>query len=220
MVQESAVRYFEDVLGTTEQCDLNSLEDLIPRMLDDTMAANMCQIPTIDEVKNVVFDLDLDSVAGPDGFNALFYQKCWDIIANDVYDVVTDFFGGSTIPKSFTATTIILIPKVESPKTWKDFRPISLCNVSNKILTKVLCQRIKPVLPSLISKTQSGFVPGRVISDNILLAQELVHEIGNKRNEGNVILKLDMAKAYDRLEWGFLYKIMERMGFSDTWIRL
>ncbi|KAL0283696.1 UNVERIFIED_CONTAM: hypothetical protein Sangu_2873600 [Sesamum angustifolium] len=172
MVQESAVRYFEDVLGTTEQCDLNSLEDLIPRMLDDTMAANMY------------------------------------------------FFGGSTIPKSFTATTIILIPKVESPKTWKDFRPISLCNVSNKILTKVLCQRIKPVLPSLISKTQSGFVPGRVISDNILIAQELVHKIGNKRNEGNVILKLDMAKAYDRLEWGFLYKIMERMGFSDTWIRL
>ncbi|KAL0449351.1 UNVERIFIED_CONTAM: hypothetical protein Slati_1491500 [Sesamum latifolium] len=157
---------------------------------------------------------------GPDGFNALFYQKCWDIIKDDVFEAVADFLAGAPLPKSFTSTSIILIPKVKTPTSWGEFRPISLCNTTNKILTKLLNDRLKPWLPLLISSNQSGFVPSRLIGDNILLAQDIIHSIGAHRDDWNVALKLDMAKAYDRIDWNFLQTMLARLGFLDLWLRL
>ncbi|KAL0285322.1 UNVERIFIED_CONTAM: hypothetical protein Sradi_7176000 [Sesamum radiatum] len=146
-----------------------------------------------------------DSTAGPDGFSAHFFQNCWDIIGEDLYEAVLDFFSGSTPPKNFTTTTIVLIPKTETPSTWKDFRPISLCNVTGKILSKLINTQMAPLLPKIISPAQSGFVQGRLISDNILLAQELAHCLGKNGCMNNTIFKLDMEKAYDRVNWNFLY---------------
>ncbi|KAL0347898.1 UNVERIFIED_CONTAM: hypothetical protein Sangu_1017600 [Sesamum angustifolium] len=111
------------------------------------------------------------------------------------------------MPRSFTATSIILIPKNDSPQSWFELRPISLCNVTNKILSKLLYNKISQALPDLISPSQSGFVPGRLIADNILLAQEMTHHLDMRHSEGNLILKLDMSK------WKFLYAILETMGF-------
>ncbi|KAL0446436.1 UNVERIFIED_CONTAM: hypothetical protein Slati_1771500 [Sesamum latifolium] len=91
------------------------------------------------------------------------------------------------MPKSFTATSITLIPKVNSSQTWADYRPISLCNVSNKILSKLLYTKLAQALPHLISPSQSGFVPGRLISDNILLAQEMIHQLDLRHNRGNLL---------------------------------
>ncbi|KAL0290651.1 UNVERIFIED_CONTAM: hypothetical protein Sradi_7046000 [Sesamum radiatum] len=93
-----------------------------------------------------------------------FFQKCWDFIKNDIQEAVRDFFCGTPMPRSFKATTIVLIPKVESPQTWSDFRPISLCNVTNKILSKLLYKKLSLSLPNLISPSQSGFVTGRFLS--------------------------------------------------------
>ncbi|KAL0283311.1 UNVERIFIED_CONTAM: hypothetical protein Sradi_7233300 [Sesamum radiatum] len=97
------------------------------------------------------------------------------IIAPDVHKAIQDFFCGTPLPKNFKATSIALIPKVDNPSRWTDFRPISLCNVSNKICSKILNDRLAKLLPDIVSPTQSGFVAGRLISDNILLAQELSH---------------------------------------------
>ncbi|KAL0304664.1 UNVERIFIED_CONTAM: putative ribonuclease H protein [Sesamum calycinum] len=102
------------------------------------------------------------------------------------------------MPKGFTATTISLIPKTASPTCWSEYRPISLCNVTNKICTKLMTIRLGHVLPKVISLSQSGFVPGRLLSDNVLLAQELIHSIESHQPDANVVFKLDMAKAYDR----------------------
>ncbi|KAL0331163.1 UNVERIFIED_CONTAM: hypothetical protein Sangu_1661800 [Sesamum angustifolium] len=106
-----------------------------------------------------------------DGFSSAFFQACWDTIAEDVFAAVTDFFRGTYIPRSFTATSIILIPKNDFSQSWSEFKPISLCNVTNKILSELLYNKISQALPDLISPSQSGFVPGRLIADNILLAQ-------------------------------------------------
>ncbi|KAL0416545.1 UNVERIFIED_CONTAM: hypothetical protein Slati_3486400 [Sesamum latifolium] len=124
------------------------------------------------------------------------------------------------MPRSFTATTITLIPKIDSPQTWSDFRPIFLYNVTNKIMTKLSYNKLAPVLPTLISPSQSGFVPGRLIGDNILMVQELTHSLDLRYSKGNVILELDMSKAYDRLRWKFLYSVMSRMGFPRRFMHL
>ncbi|XP_042023084.1 uncharacterized protein LOC121770420 [Salvia splendens] len=138
----------------------------------------------------------------------------------DAEEVKRAVFLGAYLPRSITATNIVLILKKASPGTWADFRPISLCNVLNKIITKVLTARLGPFLPQVISPNQSGFVKGRLLHDNVLMAQEMFHEIARCSPAPNVAIKIDMAKAYDRVQWIFLTKVLRRMGFPDAWISL
>ena len=103
-----------------------------------------------------------------------------------------------------------------------DLRPISLCNVVYKVVSKVLANRLREVLPQIITPNQSAFFLGRLISDNILIAYELTHFLVNKR-EGKVgyaAIKLDMSKAYDRVEWCFLERMIRQLWFHERWISL
>ena len=128
------------------------------------------------------------------------------------------FLLGAELPRSITATNIVLIPKVQCPQDFTQYRPISLCNFINKVLSRILSDRLAQILPRLISLQQSGFVKGRKIVDNFLLAQEMVTDIGKPSRGGNVVVKLDMMKTYDRVSWCFLLQVMRRFGFSETWI--
>ena len=155
----------------------------------------------------------------PDEFNALFFQKHWDIIGYDVCAAVLSVLEGHASPSMMNHTFPALIPKKLSPTLITEFRPISLCNVVYKLVTKVLSNRLKPWLPAIISPNQSAFTPGRLISDNILIAYEAFHAMHrDPRVGGAMTLKLDMAKAYDRVEWEFLHGVMLRMGFRRPWI--
>ncbi|KAL2540715.1 Uncharacterized protein Adt_01693 [Abeliophyllum distichum] len=192
--------------------------DIIPRLVFDEDNLQLNRIPTLAEVREAIFSIDPDSVAGPDGFSSHFFQECWDIISDDVFQAVLDFFAGGHFPRGFSATSIVLIPKRDNACRWSEFRPISLCTVFNKLVTKLLNSRLSNILPQIISAPQSGFIPGRLIGDNILLAQELLHTLDTKVRGGYAILKLDMAKAYDRLDWGFLISVLEGFGFDAIWI--
>ncbi|KAL2498551.1 Retrotransposon [Abeliophyllum distichum] len=101
---------------------------------------------------------------------------------------------------------------------WSEFCPASLCTMFNKLITKLMNSRLSALLPQIISAPQSGFISRWLIEDNVLLAQELLHTLDTKVRRGNVILKLDMAKAYDRMDWGFLISILESFGFDNFWI--
>jgi len=92
---------------------------------------------------------------------------------------------------------------------------ISLSNFSAKIFLKVLARRQNPLLPKLVSENHSGFVKGRLITDNVLLAQEVIHGIPQANKGGNMVIKLDMAKAYDKLDWNFLMAVLRKFGFSN-----
>ena len=103
-----------------------------------------------------------------------------------------------------------------------EFRPISLSNVLYRIFAKVLTNRLQDVLPQIISKHQSAFMFERLISDNILVAFETLHYMRNhtKGKSGFMALKLDMSKAYDKVEWAYMEKVLVQLGFHDRWVKL
>ena len=154
------------------------------------------------EVQVVLFQMGPTKAPGSDGMNALFYQKYWHIVGNDVIAAVLDFLNSGTMLPKINYIHIVLIPKVNSPEKMSDFRLISLCNVIYKIISKVLANRLKQILPQLIAPYQSAFVPGRLITDNVLVAYETLHTMHCRRKgrKGSLAMKLDISRAYDCVE--------------------
>lgn len=158
---------------------------------------------------------------GPDGFTIGFYKAHWDIIGPSVANAVLDFLNGGHMPEGVNQTTIVLIPKTKHPQDLKNFRPISLCNVIYKICSKVLANRLRVHLDEIISAKQSTFIPGWLIKDNVLVAYECTHYLKRKKGKtGACAVKLDMAKAYVRVEWEYLKGMMLRLGFAESFVNI
>lgn len=204
---------------TKDSSDVDlSILSCIPKLVSDEDNKMLTNQPTLDEIKDIVFSMDPQSSPDPDGISGKFYQSCWDIIKIDLLLMVLDFFVGTTIPRAITHSCLILIPKVKNPQSFTDLRPISLSNVSCKIISKLVNQRLSPLMHKLITPNQTGFIKGRSITENIMLTQDMIHNINKPSDHGNVVLKLDMTKAYDRVSWEYLCQILRQMGFSECWI--
>lgn len=173
-----------------------------------------------EEVKNAAFQIDPNKAPGPDGIAACFYQKYWHLVGPKVTKTELGFLNGEDNLDSINHTNVVLIPKKKSPKLPSDFRPISLCSVLYKIISKTLVNRMKVVLNSIIDETQSAFVPRRSIFDNIIVAHETICAMTqkNKGKKGFAVAKLDISKAYDRVSWNFLEGMLRVMRFPDNWI--
>ncbi|XP_031116716.1 uncharacterized protein LOC116020380 [Ipomoea triloba] len=175
---------------------------------------------TTEEVKEAVFDMAPFKAPGPDGFQAGFYQKTWNVVNEVTSNFALEFFSSGKIPVGCNDTVLSLIPKVTSPEFANQFRPIGLCNTSYKILTKMMTTRLKFIMRKLIGPYQTSFVPGRQITDNILVYQETLHSMRYKQGkEGWMIVKIDLEKAYDRLSWDFIQSTLLYAGFNECWIR-
>ena len=149
----------------------------------------------------------------------LFFQHFWPSIGSVVTKTVLDFLNLGIIPPKFNETHIVLVPKINDLKRITDYHPISLCNVIYKFASKVFANRLKKVLPKIISDTQSAFVHRRLITDKVLVTFKTMHHI-NSRGVGGIgemALKLDISKAYDQVKWICLDKIMEKLGFNSRW---
>ncbi|GAA0149181.1 hypothetical protein LIER_08424 [Lithospermum erythrorhizon] len=139
---------------------------------------------------------------GPDGMPAKFFQHYWITVGDTLCNMVLSFLNDGHFLKKFNFTYITLIPKVDKPISMSQFLPIALCSTAAKVIAKVLAMRLKKFLPSVILDSQSAFVPNRLITDNILLAYEAHHLIKHRKhgNQGLMSIKMDMLKAYDRIE--------------------
>lgn len=132
--------------------------------------------------------------------------------------MVQAFFCGLTFPKYFTHVCLVLLPKISNPSNFSELRSICLSNLVNKVICKLLCLRLAPILPDLISLNQSRFVKGKSISENIMISQEIIHRIKKPVIGSNFVIKLDMAKVYDRVSWSYICLFMRRMGFGEVFI--
>jgi hypothetical protein len=160
--------------------------------------------------------------SGLDGFTTCFYQKAWEVVHKEVCAAVLEFLNGGNFHPEINETYIALIPKIKNPTHITEFHPISLYNVIYKLIAKVLANHLKKVLGEIISPNQSAFIPNRLITDNIIIAFEALHTMDTrmKGRDGYMALKLDMSKAYDMVEWGFLEAILHKIGFANRWVQL
>uniref|UniRef100_A0A803QE41 Reverse transcriptase domain-containing protein n=1 Tax=Cannabis sativa TaxID=3483 RepID=A0A803QE41_CANSA len=178
--------------------------------------AKAFQLDKSTEIRSVVFELHPLKAPGPDGFSGCFFRKYWEIVGPLVIEATQEFFDTGVMNPLVNRTFICLIPKVEFPELIEQFRPISLCNFQYKVVAKILSNRLRPVMEELVSPVQSAFIPGRWIAETSILTQELVHKIRRKKGKGGLMaIKLDMHKAYDKMEWSFLDKVLERNGFTE-----
>ncbi|CAB4269090.1 unnamed protein product [Prunus armeniaca] len=159
---------------------------------------------------------------GVDGMSALFNQKYWGVVGDDVVGFCLNVLNGGASVKEINHTLLTLILKVDKPVKVTEFQPISLCTVIYKMISKTIVNMLKPIMPLIIFEFQSTFVPTWLITDNIIAAFESIHAI--KRRGGSklkkMVLKLDMSKAYDRVEWTFIEAMLKRLGFNDRWVEL
>lgn len=186
------------------------------------MNKHLSSVPTDAEVKNALFSIHPYKAPGPDGFSACFFHSNWEAVGSVVTKEVQSFFRTGILPDSINETHVRLIPKIQAPKLVSDYRPIALCNVVYKLISKIITIRLKPILNGLISENQSAFVPGRAISDNVLITHEILHYLKNSKavKHCTMAVKTDMSKAYDRLEWEFIRLVLARMGFCESFVAL
>jgi len=172
-----------------------------------------------EEIKRMIWAMNLDKAPGPDGFPICFYKAFWGVIKKDLTKMIRWFQRKGKIGGYTNATFLALIPKENRPTSFARFRPISLCNSSYKILAKILTSRLKPLLPSLISDNQGGFMANKKITDSILLVQEAIHSSLSRKEKG-FILKLDLANAFDRVRHSYLTVVLKNMVFELPFIIL
>ncbi|KAL0304923.1 UNVERIFIED_CONTAM: putative ribonuclease H protein [Sesamum calycinum] len=200
--------------------DLGFLRSELKHTITTAEASLLVAPVTHFEVKEAFFDIDVESAPGPDGYTSAFYRAAWPIIGQSMFEAIGEFFRTGKLLKQINTTLLALIPKVNMPTYVSDYRPISCCNVLYKAITKIIVKRIQRVLPLLIDYSQNAFVPGRSISDNILLAQELLAGYNQTRLPERCTLKVDIQKAYDSVEWDFLLEVLKLFNFPLQFITL
>ncbi|GAU45807.1 hypothetical protein TSUD_87100 [Trifolium subterraneum] len=203
-----------------EECEWFQTNITYPR-LEVSSLAKLENVPDSEEIKYALFSMSPWKAPGPDGYPAGFYQQAWNIVGEGVVDFVKLAWQNPMMLENINCTDICLIPKVAQPEFVNQFRPISLCNRLYKVVSKVVVNQLKEFIPVIISPYQTGFVPGRSIHENIVVAQELLHSRNRMTGKrGYFAIKVDLAKAYDMLRWDFIHKTLQEVGFPPGMIEV
>ncbi|XP_071939954.1 uncharacterized protein [Coffea arabica] len=220
-IEVELCQYYNDLFTTTNPDDFEEILKEIPSTISRQMNAKLIKPVEEKDIRQALFSMHPNKAPGKDGMSPLFFQHYWHIIKGDLVLAINSFFHSGCLLKTVNETIISLIPKIDSPTSVLHYRPISLCNVLYKIISKIIANRLKHVLQHYISNSQSAFIPGRQILDNVVVAHEILHFLKNKRkgSTGYMAIKLDMSKAYDRVEWIFVGRLMLKMGFCPIFVK-
>jgi Reverse transcriptase (RNA-dependent DNA polymerase) len=189
--QNRLLQLSDDFWDKTDILSLNYVH-----MLDKPFSEN--------EVKEVIFACNPSKASSSDGFSFLFYQIYWEIIKIDVMKLVHVFYYNILDISKINLATICLIPKKKDASLITQYKSISLINYSFKIITKLLATRLALCMNSLISYTQTAYIKGRNILDNVVVASDVLHRVKIKKNKG-ILFKIDFEKVFDRVNWDFSF---------------
>ncbi|KAF5784203.1 putative RNA-directed DNA polymerase [Helianthus annuus] len=215
LVKKEVFRYFRDKFVEPWEVRPSLVCPGIKRLSVDE--AQSLEAPfSRQEIKAAAFDCGDDRAPGPDGINFRFVKHFWSVLEDDFYNILTAFYESGVINVGCGSSFIALIPKIKDPLGLKDYRPISLIGVINKVISKLLANRLKMVLDTVVSPSQSAFIGGRYILDGPLIINE-IHSWVKKAKKKVFFLKIDFEKAYDNVNWNFVVDILSQMGFSSRW---
>jgi len=167
-------------------------------------------------MKQAIWDCDSYKSSGPGDISFGFIKQFWNDLKEDFMRFVSEFHRNGRLTKGINATFIALIPKVSSPQRLNDFRPISLVGCLYKVLAKILANRLRAIIGSVVSDSQSAFAKGKQILDGILVANEAVDEARHFQKE-MLLFKVDFEKAYDSMDLSYLDMVMQKINFPTLW---
>ncbi|KAJ9537397.1 hypothetical protein OSB04_030130 [Centaurea solstitialis] len=204
--------------GTSDQIEAakQMVNEVISEKISESQKASLECAFTEKEVKEAVWSCGSNKAPGPDGFTFEFIRKFWSIVGKDFFDAVKFFESNCCINPGSNSSFITLVPKVKDLLSLADYRPINLIGCVTKVISKVLAERLKGVLDTVVSKNQTAFVKGRNILDGPLLVNEVIHW-AKRIKKKLLIFKVDFAKAFDSLNWSFLDSVLNQMGFGKKW---
>ncbi|KAJ9541973.1 hypothetical protein OSB04_028479 [Centaurea solstitialis] len=222
-IPKAFLDHFIAIIGSRDPLVRPEVSDLLfPNRLSVRDANHMIRPILDDDIRGAMFSIGNDKAPGSDGFSSKFFKATWDIVSSDVLLAIHNFFYRGNLSKEINHTLLCLLPKIQNASSVSDFRPIACCSVLYKCISKVIVERMKPYLDSLVSKAQSAFIPGRRIGDNILMAHELVTGYHLDRGPPRCAFKIDLRKAYDMVSWDYLFGMLEGFRFHPVlvkWIR-
>lgn len=188
-----------------------------PTLVTPSHNTFLCSPISEDEVEKALFSMKPFGAPGPDGFPPGFLQHFWYLLKKDLTELVQESFQSKQMLGRINHTFLTVIPKTENAKTIDSFRPISLCNAIYKLVSKVATNRFKRILPNIITEEQKAFIKNRHLLDGLTTIHELLHSL-QRYNRKGLLLKLDMKKAFDRINWSFLQKLLLQPGFEEAWV--
>lgn len=225
-IKAHSVNYFQNILGSTNlptsPASVSQLQEILPFRCSEVHRNALQMEVSEEEITKTVFAMPLNKSPGPDGYSIEFIRASWATVGSDVISAVKEFFRNGRLLKDLNNTAICLIPKSSEACKLKDYRPISCCNIVYKVISKIIANRLKPILQECISSNQAAFLKGRSLGENVLLASELIRNYQKPSSPKSCMLKVDIRKAFDTICWDFVIKVLEAQGFPPLfciWVK-